>query len=352
MSPTTPVRAARAGVVSCPAVAMAAADRVGYDGPRMSWRRATLATALAGCLAGCTPPAQAPPPVPLRIATGGPGGAYYPLGQALSRLYAERVPGVAPAVDTGTSGQNVRAVEGGGVQVAFTQADVAYTAYRRGADDAPRPFTRLRGIAVLWVNTVHVAVPTASPLRTVADLRGRRVAVGTRGSGTEALARIVLETYGLSYGDVRPDFASFVRTVEAMRAGEADAGFVVAGLPADAMMDLSRAPGVRMLPVDRQHVQAMRGQYPFLEPMVVPAGTYPGQSADVATVGVSNLLVCRDDLDESLVYQLTRTLFEALPQLARTHPAAGLIDPEQAPATPIPLHPGAARYYREREITQ
>jgi TRAP transporter TAXI family solute receptor len=109
---------------------------------------------------------------------------------------------------------------------------------------------------------------------------------------------------------------------------------------------------VRLLPVPRGQVQAMRAQYPFLEPMVVPAGTYEGQDADVETVGVSNLLLCRRDLDETLAYQLTRTFFESLPQLTRAHPAAGLIDPEQAPATPIPLHPGAARYYREREITQ
>ena len=96
----------------------------------------------------------------------------------------------------------------------------------------------------------------------------------------------------------------------------------------------------------------MRAQYPFLEPMIVKAGTYANQDDAVETVGVSNLLLCRRDLDEALVYQLTRAFFEALPRLATANPAAALIDPEQAPATPIPLHPGAARYYREREITQ
>jgi TRAP transporter TAXI family solute receptor len=162
----------------------------------------------------------------------------------------------------------------------------------------------------------------------------------------------VLESYGLPYASVQPDFASFVRTVETMRSGEAEASFVVAGMPADVMADLGRAPGVRLLPIPRDHVQAMRAQYPFLEPMIVRAGTYVDQSEDVETVGVSNLLVCRRDLDESLAYRLTRVLFEALPRLTTAHPAAALIDPEQAPATPIPLHPGAARYYREREITQ
>ena len=317
----------------------------------MAWRRA-LAALFAGSLAGCAAPPATAPPVPLQIATGGPGGAYYPLGQELARVYAERVAGILPSVETGTSGQNVRRVEEGAAQLAFTQADVAYTAYRRGSEETPHPFGELRGIAVLWVNTVHIAVPRGSRLRTVPELRGRRVAVGTRGSGTETLARIVLESYGLAYADVQPDFASFVRTVETMRTGDAEGGFVVAGMPADAMIDLSRAPGVRLLPIPRAHVQSMRAQYPFLEPMIVRAGTYADQPEDVETVGVSNLLLCRRDLDEALVYQLTRTFFEALPRLATAHPAAALIDPEQAPATPIPLHPGAARYYREREITQ
>ena len=208
-------------------------------------------------LPACAAPPSPAPPTSLLIATGGPGGAYYPLGQELSHIYAERVAGIRPSIEPGTSGQNVRRVEEGTAQVAFTQADVAYTAYRRGTEDAPHPFSELRGIAVLWVNTVHIAVPRASRLRAVTDLRGRRVAVGTRGSGTETLARIVLESYGLGYGDVQPDFASFVRTVETMRAGEADAGFVVAGMPADAMADLARDPGVRLLPVPADHVQVM-----------------------------------------------------------------------------------------------
>jgi TRAP transporter TAXI family solute receptor len=96
----------------------------------------------------------------------------------------------------------------------------------------------------------------------------------------------------------------------------------------------------------------MRGPYPFLQPLVVPRGTYPGQDEAIDTVGVSSLLVCRRDVDEQFAYRLTRELFEALPEFSRTHPTARLIDPGQAPATPIPLHPGAARYYREREILQ
>jgi uncharacterized protein len=112
------------------------------------------------------------------------------------------------------------------------------------------------------------------------------------------------------------------------------------------------SPDVHLVPITRDAVRHIRQQYPFLKPMLIPKHTYPGQGSDIETVGVDNLLVCREDLDEELVYQLTKAFFAALPELARVHAAAMLIDSEQALATPIPLHAGAARYYREREILQ
>jgi TRAP transporter TAXI family solute receptor len=305
--------------------------------------------ALAGV--GCDSAPAAERRIALTIATGGPGGAFYPMGKALAALYAERIPGVETTLLTGGSTQNVQAVQGRQAALGFTQADVAYVAYRRGTESDPRPFSDLRGVAMLWVNTVHVAVPRTSAIDSPGDLAGRRVAVGTRGSGTETLARIVLESYGLPYEKITPLFLSFVEIVELTRRGELDAAFVVGGLPADALNDLSKDPGVRVLPVPRAQVRRMRAQYPFLQPVVVPAGTYPGVGA-VETVGVASLLVSHREVDEDLVYRMTRELFDDLPRLREVHAAVGLMDPEQAPATPIPLHPGAARYYRERQLTR
>ncbi|MFN8059720.1 MAG: TAXI family TRAP transporter solute-binding subunit [Vicinamibacterales bacterium] len=302
--------------------------------------------------AACRPTAVEPSEVTLTIATGGQGGAFYPLGVALSELYSSRIPGLVVSIESGGSSQNVRAVEDGRAQIAFTQADVAYGAYRRGTEGDPRPYAQLRGITLLWVNTVHVAVPKGSPIQSIAELRGQRVSVGTRGSGTETLAHIVLDSYALDYDDLAPAFLPFVQTIQAVRDRQLDAAFVVAGLPTAAVSDLAEQPGLRLLPIPRDHVRTMRAQFPFLQPRVVPGGTYRDVTEDVETVGVSNLLVCRQDLDERLVYRITRELFDALPDLARTNRAARLIDLEQAPATPIPLHPGAARYFREREITQ
>jgi uncharacterized protein len=315
-----------------------------------AWSRPAIVVILL-LIAACDSAPSAERRVPLTIATGGPGGAFYPIGKALAALYAERISGVDTTLVTGGSTENVRAVQTGQAALGFTQADVAYVAYRRGTETDARPFSELRGVAMLWMNTVHIAVPRDSAIESVRDLRGRRVGVGTRGSGTETLARIVLESYDVPYERMQPEFLSFVQMIDLMRKRQLDAAFVVAGFPADALSDLSADPGVKLLPIPRTQVRSMRAQYPFLQPVAVAADTYRDVGA-VETVGVSSLLISRRDIDEQLVYRMTRELFDALPRLYEVHPAARLIDPEQAPATPIPLHPGAARYYRERQMTQ
>lgn len=311
-----------------------------------------LTIALSAAASGCERPHQSDPPIALTLATGGQGGAFYALGPVLARFWSEHIPALEVRTEPGGSGLNVEWLQDARADIAFTQADIAYAAYSRGTDADSRPHLQLRAIAVLWMNTVHVAVPKDSAARTVGDLRGRRVGVTSRGGGTETLARVVLGAYDLTYADITPQFGTFVETVAEMRDGRTDAAFVVAGVPAVAVTDLSRRTDVRLLPIPRDRLQTMRAQYPFLQPVVVPRGTYRGIDRDVETLGVSNLLMCRRDLDERLVYQLTRSLFDAIPALQAAHPVASLIDPDEAPATPIPLHPGAARFYREREITR
>lgn len=294
---------------------------------------------------------QPPKPSELTILTGGTGGSFYPLGDALARLYSNRVPGVhAVARSTVASVFNVQAVQHAKADVAFTQGDVAYFAYRRGTEADPQPHTRLRGMAVLWVNTVQLVVRRDSDVQRVSDLRGRRVGVGSQASGTELAARIVIEGHGSSYTDVRPEFLSFTEVADRMATGTLDAGFVVASYPVSAVTAMNASFGIRLIPVAPATIDRIRGEYPFMKPILIPKGTYDGQRSAIRTVGVDNILVCRADLPEELVYQLTKVFFESLGDLAKTDVAATLIDPEQGPTTPIPLHPGAARFYREREI--
>jgi uncharacterized protein len=203
---------------------------------------------------------------------------------------------------------------------------------------------------VLWVNTFYVLVRHDSPFRSIEDLNGRRVGIIRPGTSGEFSTRIVLGAHGMSYADVQPIFEPTDDLMPKLGAGEIDAVFSANPLMLAAARTLSQTVPLRPLPIGRAVTNQLRGSYPFLKPVTIAANQLPGQSRPIETLGAEWLLVCRSDLSEDLVYQLTRAFFEQLPALARDHGEAALIDPEEAPAAPIPLHAGAARYYREREV--
>lgn len=299
--------------------------------------------------AGCAP-AAGPAPRQLTIATGDETGVYYLLGRTMADIFNERVPAVdASAVETTGSGFNVQAVEEGRAQLGFSMADVAYLAAQQGTRLKPVPHQHLRALAVLYVNAVQVVTRRDSGLRELSDLAGRRVGVGASDSGTEVAAQIILREQALQQR-IHAEPLAFDNLALRMQSGAIDAGFVVSSYPVPAVAQLNSVVGIRLLPVRPGLAARIRAQYPFYRPIVVPDGTYQSQGGDVPTIGVDNLLVGRSDLPDELVYQLTRTLFELLPRLSLAHTAAAAIDPNNASAAPIPLHPGAARYYREREL--
>jgi TRAP transporter TAXI family solute receptor len=318
-------------------------------------RRASCAATLLLVVAGTAGCRRAPAPLErsrIVIASGQAGGVFFPIGQALARIYTAAIPDIsASAESTVGSVFNVQQVEHGRADLAFTQSDIAYLSYQQAAGErGPASTVRLRGIAVLYVNILHIL--GRGSVRTVADLRGRHVGVGAPGSGTEVATRIVVEGHGLRYADLTAEFLPFSDVAARLRERTLDAGFIAASYPADAITAATSLPDVHLISIDADAVRRIRAEYPFLKPAIIPRGTYAGQSGDIETVGVDNVLVCREDLQEDVVYRLTKAFFAALPELSRVHAAAMLIDPDQAPATPIPLHPGAARFYREREILQ
>lgn len=246
----------------------------------------------------------------------------------------------------------VSAVDDGRGQLGLAQSDVVYIAYRRGIEHNLYPHKNLRAIAVLWVNTFYVLVQRDSPYRSISDLKGRRVGIILPGTSGEFSMRYVLSAHGMSYADVKPIFEPTDSLVPKLGSGQIDAVFSANPLMLAAARALSQTVPLRLLPIDRTVINRLRGSYPFLKPVTVAANQLRGQDRPTETLGSEWLLVCRSDLSEDLVYQLTREFFFQLPALARDHGEAALIDPEQAPATPIPLHAGAARYYREREVLQ
>ena len=308
-----------------------------------------LGTAACETATGASGPVR-----PVTLFTGPSSGAYFYLGKALADVYNKKIPDAhVTAVGNdgpGGAGVNAAAVEMGEADLGFSRSDLAYVAYRNGSASDPNGHPHLRAMAVLYANAVHVIVRRESGISRLADIRGKRVQIGDdTGTSSGSLARMVLDSAGLSIQDVQivPNPRN---ALSRLRAGEMDVRVFASGYPVGSLDDVGPASGVRMLPLDQAAVDRLRSRFPYFKPAVIPKGTYRGQDEDYQTVGIDGLLLCRDTMPEALVYQMTRSLFEALPDLMRDQPAARLINVGRAPATPVPLHPGAARYYRERDL--
>jgi uncharacterized protein len=318
---------------------------------RLTWRRQAAACAVVGVLVGssvsCERPVAAPAPRTLSLWS----GIALRFTQDLIDLLNTSIPDSSVRLQTTRGGVVVvsalQELEG---DVGLAQSDVAYIAYRRGIEQHQYPHTSLRGMAVLWVNNLYFLVPRDSPVRTMADLRGRRVGVIPRGTSGEFSIRIVLGAHGMSYKDFVPTFRPHEAVVTGVARGELDAGLVAYPFVTDAMAQANAATPLRLIPVARKVINQLRSEYPFLKRVTVLPRELAGQVREVETVGADWLLVCRADLSEEHVYDLTKAFFAHLPELAARHPEAALINPAEAATTPIPLHPGAARFYREREI--
>jgi TRAP transporter TAXI family solute receptor len=230
--------------------------------------------------------------------------------------------------------------------LAVIQTDLSYVVYTQGLPDFAGPQRRLRGMAVLYRSPLHLIVRRSSGIHSFSDLRGRRVFVGTDGNTTELTTNMILDGAGLSVNSRRmPED----KVTEALSRGELDAAFIRGNDPSPSVQRVMQAPGVMLIPISRTDVERIRSHHPFLRSTSIPAGMY-GNNAEVETVGVDMLLACRDDLPDDLAYWITRTLFESLPGLAESENLLRQIDLNQVSASPIPLHPGAARFYREREL--
>jgi hypothetical protein len=298
--------------------------------------------------AGCREPEPPPARKEIRLTTGTPGARFHPLGQALARAYAAALPMLdVRLLDTAGSVANVEALERGDADVGLSYADVAYTAYVGGLDGRQASFAELRGIAVLELAPVHLVVRAGSKIADPTDLRGRRVAVGPPGSGSALTAEIVLRALGIDASAVDVEPLKYNEAAAQLAAGTIDALFVNGSDPVDSVRASTQA-GARILPLGGPAIERLRHDYPFFRPTVIHGGTYPGHPSPIRTIGVDNLLLCRRGLDEATVHDLTQQFFAQLPSMS----ILSGMDLEQAPATPIPLHDGAARYYRERELSR
>ena len=314
----------------------------------MPSRRAILAGAAAAA-SGYAMPARADEFI--AILTGGTSGVYYPLGVAVAKILTEKVPGTRPSVQsTKGSVENLNLLQAGKGEIAFTLGDTLALAWK-GDEEAgfKRKADKLRGMAAIYPNYVQIVASKESGVKTLADLKGKRLSVGAPKSGTELNARAVLGAAGLSYSDLgKVEYLPFGESVELIKNRQLDATLQSAGLGVASIRDLASSVPITVVAVPGAMVDKLGA--PYIKKMI-PANTYEGQTEPVEATAVVNFLVARQGLSDDLVYNITKAIFDSLPELQAVHSAAKGIDLKTAAqGMPVPLHPGAARYLKEKGV--
>jgi hypothetical protein len=316
---------------------------------------ATCAVACAIATAACAPgaPGTGGSKRRLSIATGGTGGVFYPYGGGIAKVISDNVENVeATAEVTAASIDNLKFVDQGTSDIAFTMSDAAQDAVLARGDFAAKAIP-LRTLAVLYSSYTHLVTLENSGIADVTQLKGRVVSMGAAGSGTATLGYRILEAAGLdARRDVRTQSLGVAQSVDALKDGKIDAFFWNGGLPTASVLDLVNTPGIkaRFLPTDAQLSPLAKAFGPSLYfREIIPKGMYK-QDTDVPVVGVAVLLVVSERMPEPLAHDITRVLFDKQPELATIHPQAKVLSLKTALAgSPIPFHPGAIRYYREQQ---
>ena len=289
-----------------------------------------------------------------RIGTGGTAGTYYPIGGMIANAVSQ--PGKIVATAQATSGSlgNVNGIVGGAMESGFSQSDVATWAQKgTGIFEGKPNVPGLRMIANLYPESLHIVVKKGSGYKSVADLKGKRVALDEPGSGTLINARLVLAAYGLKESDIRPEYIKPNQAGDKMKDGSLDAFFFTGGAPAGAIAELATSgSGIELLPIDGPQADSLRASSPFFAVDSIAAETYKGVAA-VKTLAVGAQWVTSDKADTETVYQITKSLFSEATQktLAAGHAKGKFITLKNAvQGVGIPYHAGAEKYYREAGV--
>jgi TRAP transporter TAXI family solute receptor len=286
----------------------------------------------------------------INVLTGGTSGVYYPLGVALAYDIGKAMPAAKTSVQaTKASVENLNLLQAGRGEVAFTLGDSLSDAWK-GNEEAgfKSPLKKLRGIAAIYPNYVQIVARADSGIKTLADLKGgKKISVGAPKSGTELSARTILNAAGITYKDfAKVEYLSFGESVELMKNRQLDVTLQSAGLGVSALRDLATSVEIVVVPISADVIKKTND--PAYLPAIIPANTYRGQPTDVAAVAVQNYLVTYDGVGNDTVYGITKALWTGLDQLVAAHSAAKAIDLKHAlDGMPVPLHPGAEKYYRE-----
>ena len=285
-----------------------------------------------------------------RIGTGGTSGTYYPVGGMIANAVSQPGKIIATAQATNGSLANVNAVASGSMEAGFSQSDVATWAYTgTGAFEGKPKVADLRMIANLYPESIHLVVKKGSGIKSVADLKGKRVALDEPGSGTLIDARLVLAAYGVKESEIKPDYIKPNQAGDKLKDGSLDAFFFVGGYPTGAISELATSSGISLVPIAGPQVEKLLAEYKFFAKDTVPAGVYK-DVAETQTISVNAQWVTTAKQPEDLVYKITKALWsdETRKQLDAGHAKGKLITAKTATTgLGIPLHPGAEKFYKE-----
>jgi len=287
----------------------------------------------------------------INVLTGGTSGVYYPLGVALSEIYGKNIEGVRTQVQaTKASVENLNLIQQGKGEIAFALGDSVKAAWEGNADAGfSGKLDKLRAIAAIYPNYIQVVASQESGIKEFADLKGRSLSVGAPKSGTELNARAIFGALGMSYEDLgKTEYLPFGESVELIKNRQLDATLQSAGLGVASIKDLAVSLPITVVAVPAGVAEKLGA--PF-QAATIPAGTYEGQAADVPTLAITNILVTSADVSDEIAYQMTKQLFDHLDTMVAAHKAASAIKLEEAAkGLPIPLHPGAERFFKEKGL--
>lgn len=280
------------------------------------------------------------------IGTGGTGGLFYVIGAGMAEVLNQHMPDTSARAEvTGASVENIRRVAAGQMTFGFSSSSTLYEA-SVGEGPFEEPLD-VAAIAYLYPAVLQVATIADTGIESLDDLAGKRINLGPPGSNSAVLVQRLLEAYDV-FDPANVQFLSYTEGTSALMNGMLDATVVLAGAPTAALIDLGSQRDMRLLSLDPERVTAMLEEYPFYQIHEIPAGVYPGQDAPVTVINDPATIFTANSVSEETIYQITKALFDNLPQLAAIHPQAGEISVETATRTPIPLHPGAQRYFDEQ----
>ena len=280
------------------------------------------------------------------IATGGSSGPYNIIGTTLASKYADTYGVNSKPQATGASVENLNLIKEKKVEMAFVMSDVLTEAVEGTGNFSEK--VSVQQIASLYPNFVQIVTPTSSGIKTLEDLKGKRVAVGDQNSGVEVNARNLLAGHGITYDDIKVDYLGYAEAADGLKSGTIDAAFLTSGLPNSSVMELANSIDITLVSVDPAKIKEIAETQPYFISLDIPANTY-GNSEPITTAAIMNALVVSSDLSEEDGYKLTKTFFENLEALGNSHQAATEITLEDAQQGMVaPIHPGAKKYYDEQ----